>query len=1269
MRGRALWIMGLLLPLFGLWLWAQPPAPPTICRIKVQVEGQGTVTPDPAGALYGDTYYYSVSGEQTVHLSAQPEAGWAFSRWEYGSGIPPQQTTTSTASPLAITLSSANPDWTVTAYFVQAYTVNVSADPLEGGTVTGGGTYPAGTQVTVKATPNQCYEFVNWTENENEVSTNASYTFTVTSDRDLVAHFQKIVYTLTVNVNPSGSGTVTVSWDGNEETPTIYPATFQIPCCTTVHLSASPSPGYVFQNWSGDVPTGEAEIEIHMDGNKEVTANFLPAQLPAAPSNLTAQAGCIYVKLSWTDNSDNEQGFKIYRSEDSGPFTLLDTVGPNTTVYTDNTVQEKTLYHYRVTAYNAAGESAAASVTVATPVCAQFCWNEGVVQIGAQGSGNDQQNWFGVKPGATDCFDVGVDIEQPFPFQPPYTDVWFVLPPDCNTQAIYNKDIRASIPCDGGQIWLMKVADAGGANQVTITWDLSQANFGTCLEAVMLTDLVTNTSVNMQTKNTYTYQKQGNPEIREFAIKVMCAGIGCPVADAGPDQVVHVQSQVQLDGSGSTNATEYFWEFIEVPEGSAAQLSDPGIVNPTFTPDLCGDYVLRLWVKNGGCWDQDQVVITATNQPPVANAGPDRTISTQQLPVQVQLTGSGTDPDGDPSVSWSWHWELVEKPEGSAAQLSDPNVQNPTFQADVYGSYVFELTVDDGMPCNSESEPDQVTITVQERPFCVLDDDVEAGPANWTASGLWHITERKAHSPSHAWWFGDEKTGTYGPGPLAPSSAPVTRGGLEPKATGRVAGELVSAALPVSGGMQYTLRFWHWREVEYYSKGSYDRTQVAVRFDGGPWQTIWARDSRDPSQPGWEEVDLNITIPTDASTVQIRFLFDSVDPYYNNYSGWFIDDIRLCPTEVQPLTITTTCADLPRGYVGQRYGPIQLEAQGGIPPYTWTATGLPPGVDCSRYGLISGTPEKEGTFSVSITVTDAAGNTDNLQCTIEIFPPIPCELFSEDFTDAGDWSMTGLWHLTENVYCVQCENLTGSFAYFGNEKTCSYDTGGKVFGTLISPSIKLDPCVEKIFIGFRYFRHVERYAKGSYDRTYVQVSFDGGPWQTVWLRDSTHPSPECKEAAIGPINVPKGAKTMRISFVFDSVDRFYNNFRGWAIDNVWVKNAACVGELQGEMTALAAEPSAAPRDIAFMAVPNPVRDVHTTRFLVRGLEADLIRVEVYDLTGRLVWKAEAPGNEILWHTEDLTGLPLANGVYLYKISVKVGDTWIVSGVNKLVILR
>jgi hypothetical protein len=67
--------------------------------------------------------------------------------------------------------------------------ITVAASPTEYGTVSGGGSFEGGETCTVTATPNEGYIFVNWTENGQVVSTEASYSFYVSGNRDLVAHF------------------------------------------------------------------------------------------------------------------------------------------------------------------------------------------------------------------------------------------------------------------------------------------------------------------------------------------------------------------------------------------------------------------------------------------------------------------------------------------------------------------------------------------------------------------------------------------------------------------------------------------------------------------------------------------------------------------------------------------------------------------------------------------------------------------------------------------------------------------------------------------------------------------------------------------------------------------------------------------------------------------------------------------------------------------------------------------------------------------------
>lgn len=75
-----------------------------------------------------------------------------------------------------------------------------------------------------------------------------------------------------------------------------------------------------------------------------------------------------------------------------------------------------------------------------------------------------------------------------------------------------------------------------------------------------------------------------------------------PVANAGPDLNGTVNKLVQLDGSGSKDADgnplTYLWSFVTVPDTSTALLSDSTIVNPTFTPDIAGLYVVQLIVND-----------------------------------------------------------------------------------------------------------------------------------------------------------------------------------------------------------------------------------------------------------------------------------------------------------------------------------------------------------------------------------------------------------------------------------------------------------------------------------------------------------------------------------------------------------------------------------------------------------------------------------------------------------------------------------------------
>lgn len=79
---------------------------------------------------------------------------------------------------------------------------------------------------------------------------------------------------------------------------------------------------------------------------------------PLAPTSLTATTvSSSRINLSWTDNSNNESGFKIERKTETGTYSLIATVGANVTTYSDTGLGESTRYYYRVKAYNSAGDS------------------------------------------------------------------------------------------------------------------------------------------------------------------------------------------------------------------------------------------------------------------------------------------------------------------------------------------------------------------------------------------------------------------------------------------------------------------------------------------------------------------------------------------------------------------------------------------------------------------------------------------------------------------------------------------------------------------------------------------------------------------------------------------------------------------------------------------------------------------------------------------------------------------------------------------------
>lgn len=152
------------------------------------------------------------------------------------------------------------------------YMVKVSPNSIVGGTVKDNsinqkGTYYENEIATVVATPYNQYYFVNWTENNKEVSRDRSYSFKVTNNRNLIANFKYSEpytpqYTVHVTKYPYDSGAVTGDYTYDEG--------------TYVTLRANPKPGYVFESWmeNGKVVSREHEYSFSIWQDRWLEANF-----------------------------------------------------------------------------------------------------------------------------------------------------------------------------------------------------------------------------------------------------------------------------------------------------------------------------------------------------------------------------------------------------------------------------------------------------------------------------------------------------------------------------------------------------------------------------------------------------------------------------------------------------------------------------------------------------------------------------------------------------------------------------------------------------------------------------------------------------------------------------------------------------------------------------------------------------------------------------------------------------------------------------------
>ncbi|MBR5240461.1 MAG: hypothetical protein IKW05_00845 [Muribaculaceae bacterium] len=190
---------------------------------------------------------------EEVTLTATPEVGWQFVNWTQGG------TVVSTENPYTTTIT-ANSSYTANFERI-IYTVTVSSST--GGTATiSSATGEYGDNVTLTATPEEGYLFVNWTLNGEVLSTESSYTATITANSNYVATFTKIVYTVSVSSDTKG---------------TAIASSTNVEHGDNVTLTATPNEGYSFVNWTQngeEVSTENPYTVYNVTANSSYMANF-----------------------------------------------------------------------------------------------------------------------------------------------------------------------------------------------------------------------------------------------------------------------------------------------------------------------------------------------------------------------------------------------------------------------------------------------------------------------------------------------------------------------------------------------------------------------------------------------------------------------------------------------------------------------------------------------------------------------------------------------------------------------------------------------------------------------------------------------------------------------------------------------------------------------------------------------------------------------------------------------------------------------------------
>lgn len=203
---------------------------------------------------------------------------------------------------------------------VKQYTLSAAVSTVGAGTVKvspAGTVFDAETSITVTATKNFGYKFVNWTDANNQVvSTDEAYTFSISANTALKANFEKInTYALNYKVE-GGAKDYMIS---ASPVPTIVEGKNMYEEGTEVTLTASSNDILTFTNWN-DGETG-AERKIKMNADQSFTAAYSAKDFIAGwDFYKSAREG----RTADFAAEDNDVDQLILRDADGNTYTWLD---------------------------------------------------------------------------------------------------------------------------------------------------------------------------------------------------------------------------------------------------------------------------------------------------------------------------------------------------------------------------------------------------------------------------------------------------------------------------------------------------------------------------------------------------------------------------------------------------------------------------------------------------------------------------------------------------------------------------------------------------------------------------------------------------------------------------------------------------------------------------------------------------------------------------------------------------------------------------------